>query len=164
MRVVAIAASRRRSPLRYVITDSADLAYLGKNWHLLPSTPDSRVILDFRNMPAVERQIWEARLSALYFDCGCRMGAICALLAVGLFMLCNSLGVWKLGWFSWQLVVWSLASFFIGGLIGKVGGLTVSGYRWRKATARLHERLISLDNERCPIPRMLNSDKPSPFK
>jgi hypothetical protein len=89
-------------------------------------------------LPSEERQVWERRLADTYTACGCEIGAIGFIAAVG---LAFARGIASPHPFTWRNVAFAGASCFALAIAGKIVGIVYARIRLWHLVRNLQGRL-----------------------
>lgn len=104
-----------------------------------------QIVLHITGMDEAERAAWEKRLNSHLKECGCRTGAVAALLlAAGVLghALVGATNLSALAVLSTAVKV--LLALFIGGALGKLSGLYAAKLRLRRSCTDLLRRMSVL--------------------
>ena len=115
-----------------VLNSTKDLAELLSKHYIWPSFPCTRIVLNFSEMSAIEKDLWESRLTHHFNDCGCKIGAIVLLTAIGLYLLYIIMGLNDPFSLLWKLLIHGLMVFLVGLITGKIIGATIVRYRLKR--------------------------------
>lgn len=116
---------------KIVVKSVQELEELLKNHKLSFLPREGRIILNIDHMPQDEKQKWEQKLTNDYFNCGCKTGAVGALLLLFayLFFIILNEGISNI--LNWQILLKLIAALIIGGILGKAAGLLFSKLKFK---------------------------------